>query len=75
MTEEGKQELEHMMANCEELKHQMAKKSSEIELVRKQGLDDVVDVKRQHSIQLEETEKVHRQRIEEKDNILEHLNQ
>jgi hypothetical protein len=48
---------------------------NEIEKVRKDGLDNVMAVKNEHAMQDEAREKVYRQRVEEKERILEQLNQ
>jgi len=48
---------------------------NEIEKVRKDGLDSIVSVEKEHAMQDEATEKVYRQRVEEKERILEQLNQ
>ena len=50
-------------------------RKGEIERVRKDGLDNIVTVKREHAMQDEASEKVYRQRVEEKERILEQLNQ
>lgn len=48
---------------------------NEIERVRKDGLDNIVTVKKEHAMQDEARDKVYRQRVEEKERILEQLNQ
>ena len=54
LTEEGKHELEKMMNDCESLKGQMAKEAhelrNEIEKVRKDGLNNIVAVKKEHAM-------------------------
>ena len=68
-----------MMNDCEELKAQMAKEAHElqmeIESVRKEGLDKLADVRQENQMKDEAREKVYSQRIEEKERILEQLNQ
>ena len=54
MTEEGKHELEKMMHDTEALKEEMAEEAhklkGEIERVRKDGLDNMVAVKKEHAM-------------------------
>ena len=50
------------------------KLKGEIERAKKDGLDNIVTAKKEHAMQDEAREKVYRQRVEEKERILEQLN-
>lgn len=54
---------------------QAQEQQMEVEAVKKQGLDKLAGVRQEHLMENEAQEKVHNSRVEEKERILERLNQ